>query len=85
MVILVDQAPLELEFSTSHIIQCRSGFHRITQFFIAVVLSQSIVIRRLRLQEFAVKLDLILEFRELLDKLLFNVAKLDKFLVLLSF
>jgi hypothetical protein len=82
-VILVDKAPLELEFSTSHIIQCRSGFHRITQFFVAVVLSQSVVMGRVRLQEFAVKLDLVLEFRVLLDKLLFYMAKLNKFLVLL--
>ena len=39
---------------------------------------------RVRLQEFAVKLDLVLEFRELLDKLPFYMADLNKFLVLLS-
>ena len=83
MVILVDQAPLELEFSTSHVIQGRSGFHRVTKVFVAVVLSQCVVMGRVRLQEFAVKLDLVLEFRVLLDKLLFYVAKLNKFLVLL--
>ena len=83
MVILVDQAPLELEFSTSHVIQRRCGFHRVTKVFVTVVLSQSIVMGRVRLQEFAVKLDLVLEFRVLLDKLLFYVAKLNKFLVLL--
>ena len=38
----------------------------------------------MRLQKFAVKLDLVLEFRELLDKLPFYVANLNKFLVLLS-
>jgi hypothetical protein len=39
---------------------------------------------RVRLQEFAVNLDLVLEFRELLYKLPFYVADLYKFLVLLS-
>jgi hypothetical protein len=39
---------------------------------------------RVRLQEFAVKLDLVLEFSELLDELSFYVADLYKFLVLLS-
>ena len=81
--ILVDQAPLELEFSTSHVIQGRSRLHRVTEVFVAVVLSQSIVMGRVRLQEFSIKLDLVLEFRVLLDKLLFYVAKLNKFLVLL--
>jgi hypothetical protein len=39
---------------------------------------------RVRLQEFAVKLDLVLEFRELLNKFPFYVANLHKFLILLS-
>ena len=81
--ILVDQAPLELEFSASHVIKGRSRFHRVTKVFVAVFLSQSILMGRVRLQEFAVKLDLVLEFRELLDKFLFYVAQLNKFLVLL--
>lgn len=82
MVILVDQAPFKLEFSASHVIQGRGGFHRFTDF--CVVLSQRVVMGRVRLQEFAVKLDLVLEFCELLDKLPFYVTDLNKFLVLLS-